>query len=258
MSPRDINPEELLSAYADGDLTVDEQRAVEAYLSRDPAARDELERFRDTLREVKSLSPSVRDEPSWDDIAAAISREVDAVEAERANTWPRRLWSWVKRPRVVAGFGMAAVAAAAIAVFVLRSGSGDTQSTQSPPPDQIAAIELDPDFAKSLIPADGNRPEQVAELDDLDEAELDALLVGLSLDGDDESQDDVLGDLLGADDDILSPQARDEWTGGDSEIEYATGLGVDMFEEVNYDWLDDLDEDALDALDRYLSSIQAG
>lgn len=258
MTRRDIdNPEQLLSAYADDGLTADEQRAVDAYLDGNPAERAELEHLRDTLREVKALSPSVRDEPAWGAMTAAISREIDIVEAERDNTLGNRFWRWFRRPGVIAGFGTAAVAAGAIAFFVMRDGgAADTQPTG----DQIASIDTEP--TRSLIrPAPGpdiaSDLDTTTDLDDMDEDELDAMLASFTLEGDDDNGDDVFGDLL-IDDDLLSDDALVEWTAEDEGPSYTSGLGVDMFDEPEYDWLDELDEDQIDALDRYLDSIQAG
>ena len=84
---------ELLTAYVDGitELPPDERHAVEAWLARDPVAREEAGAVKTVLGRVRALPPGDGDEPDW----AAMERSIrQAVDAERTRPWWRS-WRWL-------------------------------------------------------------------------------------------------------------------------------------------------------------------
>lgn len=88
-------PDELLMAYADGELTPPEAKALDALLSQDPALRDRLTPFIETRIRLSTAFEHKLHEPVPDRLIAAIAR---AAVAEQAR---RRAPSFVERAREV-------------------------------------------------------------------------------------------------------------------------------------------------------------
>jgi anti-sigma factor RsiW len=107
VSPESL-PEDLLSAYLDGECTADERDAVAARLETDPHWRAIYAEIREARDAVRSLPPRVPP-------AGFVERLLDAPEPETATR--RR----ARRPRIVAGV---AAAAAVVVGFALASPSG--------------------------------------------------------------------------------------------------------------------------------------
>ncbi|WP_072390080.1 hypothetical protein [Hyphomicrobium sp. CS1GBMeth3] len=79
-------PDELLMAYADGELTADEAKAVEQVLAQDPVLRARLEPFVETRMRLAYVFEHTLHEPVPDRLIAAIAR-ASTVPAE---SQPRR------------------------------------------------------------------------------------------------------------------------------------------------------------------------
>ncbi len=129
---RDGEVDELLSAYAVGGLTPGEAARVEAYLSRHPEARDELDEIARTLAAVRAAEPRPHGEPDWDAMARDIQR-VCSDEPAAPRWW--QFWrQWWRRPVVLAAAG-----AVAVALVVVAVSRGDDAT-----PDQERTAAVDP------------------------------------------------------------------------------------------------------------------
>ncbi len=183
------------------------------------------------LSEIKQLQREHRraHEPNWDAMAAAISAECDAVEHQRQTSWITRLFSW--RPLY---YGAAAVAVMALVLVGVSSqmarGSLNTADL---------SITL-PAPKHDVPPATPTTPLlRTAELSELDDAELDRLSDGLRSVFEAEDAD-WLGGADSASADLIAPD--------DS-----------VLPEPNYEqFVDDLTEDQLDAVDSFLDSVKTG
>jgi len=76
-------PDELLMAYADGELTPPEAKALDALLSQDSALRDRLTPFIETRIRLSTVFEHTLHEPVPDRLIAAISRAAIAEQARR-------------------------------------------------------------------------------------------------------------------------------------------------------------------------------
>jgi hypothetical protein len=213
--------DQLLAAYASGAALSDEERtAVEAFLEQSPAARDDVTAIGGLLDELRAAQP----EPP-----AAREAVVRAVRIACAAPAPARgPLGWLRRRWTIAvPAGLAAAAAAVLAVQLASRSSALEPAPPAPPPAPIAVPEAPP--ADDGVYLDG----EAIVLGDLDDAETAAI---------DDALDDALIDLgdTGADAD-----------GGDE-------LGLDpgalgLLPADSLDWVDQLDDAAIDALDRWLA-----
>ncbi len=74
-------PDEMLMAYADGELTPEESHALENLLGQDPALRARLEPFVETRTRLASVFEASLHEPVPDRLIAAIARSRPATKA---------------------------------------------------------------------------------------------------------------------------------------------------------------------------------
>jgi hypothetical protein len=123
---------EWLGAYALGHLPEDERVALEAHLEGCPDCRAEAEALGSVAKLLPHADPS-RFETAPVPPPALAGRVAAAVGAERRKAWLRRL-----RFRLTLTGATAAVAAVALAIFVLPGGS------QSGPAEQVSFGSLPP------------------------------------------------------------------------------------------------------------------
>lgn len=221
MKPGKRDRDQLLALYAAGGLEPVEAEEVEALLAGDASATAELESIRGLLDDVREVAPKPDGEPDWQAISASIR---EACDAPGFGTRIRR--------RVSAKFALpglvAAAAAVAIVIGVTRSGDPAARTARidgGPPAPELAEsppIEIDIDIDVDL--ADG-RP---AELEELSDDELAAL-------------DESLGDI--------EPMLATD----DSDSEPAQDDSLEVFDEPEYDWVDDLSEEQLERVAAYLA-----
>ena len=107
----DVKMEENLTAYLDGELSVEDKAAVEAALAKDPALRATLESLKGALAAVKALP-----EPA----ASLGLRRAVLAQVEGPQTFGERLKAFFTLPRLAPIAGVAA--AAALAVVVAQRG----------------------------------------------------------------------------------------------------------------------------------------
>jgi len=171
-------------------------------------------------------------EPDWSAMSRAISDECDAIEERGNRSWLTLLFGW--RPL---HYGVA-VAAAALLIFV---GVSQLSGNSSMAGDRLAKV-INPNTAvtvKSAKTADLERFPRTEEVGDLDPSELDELSARLQNAFSEEdaewlgSTDPASGELLAPDDSLLP--------------------------EPNYEqFVDDLDDEQVDAVHDYLASVKAG
>jgi len=177
-----IDPRELLAAYATGDVSEDERRAVDAYLEQSAEARAELEEVRATVARIAAAEPRPSREPDWERLTADIMTPLAAGPVKRP------FW----RPNAVRMAAAAALAAAVIALVwlrreapaptVARTPEGEIETTLmpdhswlEPAPAQLAQVsddDMTEDWLEETPTNDDNDP---LELDELDLEELRAV-----------------------------------------------------------------------------------
>ena len=108
--------DELLMAYADGELDPERAAAVEARIAADQAARDKVHRFRETAALVRAAFARDLDEVVPPSMEAAIRRAADTAA-------PSRILPFRPRPRV-AGIARFALPLAASLALVVGLGGG--------------------------------------------------------------------------------------------------------------------------------------
>jgi len=245
---RNPTPEELLAAYAAGELDGDEAAAVEERLAADPTARAEMESAREAITATRRAQPRPEIEPAWDEMAREIAAECDRAQAERARPGLlETLLDRIRAPRYAAA-AVCVATAALLVVLALRDREAAT-----PHPDRAPV-----DVAKKT-PTTDQRPLpdlRASEIEELDESELEALLADLT--------GQAVEEIEPAER-LLPAELVAEWAGvaaddpDQGELGYATGFGLDVFAEPNYEtWLEDLAEAEIDALAEYLDEVQAG
>lgn len=129
-------PDEMLMAYADGELSPEESKALEAMLSHDAQLRARLEPFVETRTRLSSAFEHALHEPVPDRLIAAIART--PVQAQRS---PAAAPSWAERFRAALdameaalfpnGFN-AALAVSAVALVAVGAGAGWLAGHQAP------------------------------------------------------------------------------------------------------------------------------
>lgn len=218
-SPR---PEELLAAYADGGLDPAECAKVERYLADEPLAQRELEEIRSVLSQVRETAPEAAAEPNW----AQMSTRIHAMcnELEDGRKLGHTLLDWLRRlfePRY--RVGLAAVAVIAVLAFVIVR---NLDHERAPLAQEHGATV--PQFPQPVDEKADRVPPVEDSLDEMDMDDIDTEL--------DELEDEV-----------------------EESIEYATGFGLDMFAEPDYEsWVDALSEEALGELDEVLRQGDRG
>jgi len=272
--------DELLSAYAVGGLAPAEAARVEAYVASHPEARDELDEIARTLAAVRAAEPRPHGEPDWDAMAREIQRA--CTDEPGARWW--QLWRrpWARRPVVLAAAGAVAVALAFVVLSRGEHATPDAKRTAAVDPrgraapaggghDGGARVESaagDADSADDGSSDDrGDDPaDEVAVADpdlrapvlgDLSSDELDRL--EHTLDGEAAPEDAFVADLLAAGriDGFPDPTDRREIDEDDDE-----SPSIDPFQAPDYvpiDQLaDELPDEAIEAIDRFLAEVQAG
>lgn len=165
--------------------------------------------------------PEEAGEPDW----AALERDIGkAVDAEAVRPRP---WAWLSRWwRPALGLGL--VAAAAAIVIVAR------REPASEPPQARAT----PDASVPIVAPEEPRLEPEVPVD----------TIGLGAEGEidpDELDEEML-------DDVLAELDSEAWTDDAPQIE--EGLVPDL----GLAWVDDLDDDELEAVDRWLAVLDEG
>jgi len=242
---------ELLAAHASGGLDAAEAARVEQHVAAHPEARAELEEIERTLAEVRAAAPRPSGEPDWDAMAREVRRACDDQPAARRSWW---------RPALAAG--LAGAAAIALLFSVTRDevpGSDAEHGPRAAAPEpalqpRVDAVE-DPGQDPDDAPADLRAP----VLADLSGDELEQLEI--ALDDRDEPGDAFVADLLRADP-VASPVAAMEPDDGREPADDDEAPGIDPFQPPDYlpidEMADQLPDDAIEAIDRYLAEVQAG
>jgi anti-sigma factor RsiW len=183
VSTHNIDPSELLAAYADDGLEGEELEAVEAYLAEHPEAQVEVEGFRALIGAGRDLAKSVP-KPDFEAMRANIVKTTKAPD-----TRPRVPSYWFARP-AVAGFMVAA--AALLFVLVWRGGNATNDPVNDPGTQPIAKTSADASVTahEPVTPPSIEDDEAVliAELGDTDPLDEMAEL------GFEDELDDVVGD----------------------------------------------------------------
>jgi|GEM_PF-5845056 len=179
----------------------------------------------DALHEIEHARRS-QAEPDWDAIAAAIRRECDQISARRDRSVWARLFGG-RRGLVAAA---AVVAAVAIGLVVTRPQPALPLTSMTPAGDMQQPAAMAPAPTSDL---------RAAEVNDLDDREMDELAHRL--------------------DSLLGEQGAGWWAGGDSAVDDLLATPGSVWPEPNYEqFVDDLSDDQIDALDDYLDSVQTG
>ncbi|HET9620606.1 MAG TPA: hypothetical protein VFP84_04495 [Kofleriaceae bacterium] len=130
--PSEIDPAELLTAYADGiaEITPEDRRRVDAALAAAPGLRDEHAAIAGVLDQLRAL-PGEGGEPDW----AAMERSIRAaVGAEVPRPWWRR-WQWL---------APATTLVTAMAVLVVVMWTRELATVARPRPVAPAPSKLEP------------------------------------------------------------------------------------------------------------------
>jgi hypothetical protein len=271
--------DELLSAYAAGGLAPAEAARVEAYLADHPEARDELDEIARTLAAVRAAEPRPHGEPDWDAMAREIQRAcIDEPGAPWWQIWRRR---WSRRPAVLAAAGAVAVALAFVVLSrgddaapdAGRSAAVDPRGRAAPAGGghedgaRVESAAGDADAADGGAATSDDPTEEVAVADpdlrapvlgDLSSDELDRLED--ALDGEAAPEDAFVADLLAAGriDGFQDATDRREIDDADDD----ESPSIDPFRAPDYlpiDQLaDELPDEAIEAIDRFLAEVQAG
>ena len=280
-------PADLLAAHAAGGLDPEEAARVQEYVAAHPAARAELDEIARTLAEVRAAEPRLASaEPDWD----AMAREIRLACGDEPDGPPPgwRFWRWrATRPAALAAVGGLAIAVAIVALARSHEGTmapeGDEAATARARADASgAATEVSPDRGDRGDGGDGSDRDDGGDhaddgapgadaLADLSGDELDRL--ERSLDHD-EPEDAFVADLLAAgradpgsaDVAELDPAMAERAAGADpagapSDAD-SDEPAIDAFEppdDLPIDELaDQLPDDAIDAIDRFLAEVHAG
>jgi hypothetical protein len=166
--------------------------------------------------------PGTRVEPDW----AALERDIGkAVDAEAARP---RAWAWLTRWwRPALGIGLVA-AAAAIVIVARREPASEAPRAER---------AIDAGAPVPIVVPDEPRP--VVEPVDT---------IGLGAEGEiepDELDEDVL-------DDVLAELDTEAWTDDTPQPE------VGLVPDLGLEWVDDLDDDELEAVDQWLAVLDEG
>jgi hypothetical protein len=262
--PSDRRAAELLAAHAAGGLTPAETAEVEAYLATHPDARAELDQIGRLLDDVRAAQPRDREsEPDWNAMAREIGAACDAAP-------PARSWWWRRLPARPVALATGGALAVVVAIAVLSRGdqatrpAAETAATTAPPreaapPDQAVETEADADMDAEL--AELRDP----VLGDLSGEELERLERDLDREAADE--DAFVGELLAAGLPEPAPESTDEVaerTGrAESDLAFDDDApAIDPFQPPDYlpidEMADELPDEAIEAIDRFLAEAHAG
>ncbi|HWM88180.1 MAG TPA: hypothetical protein VNO33_20140, partial [Kofleriaceae bacterium] len=206
---------------------------------------EEIER---TLAEVRAAAPRPSGEPDWDAMAREIRRACDDQPVARRSWW---------RPALAAS--LAGAAAIAILIGVTRDEAPGSRTEQAPRATAPVPVQPRVDAVEDPVEdpdADELRAPVLADLsgDELEQLEI-------ALDDRDEPGDAFVADLLRADP-VASPVAAMEPDDGREPADDDEAPGIDPFQPPDYlpidEMADQLPDDAIEAIDRYLAEVQAG
>jgi len=256
----DLVPEDLLAAYASGELDDDERQQVEQLLADNASARADLEDIQTLLDSVRAAKPTGSEEPAWDLMADDIRLHIDA-DNEGLIYAIRRLF---RRPVVL---GFAASACAALVVFFVLASERQHSADKPEIVGQIPSATTDAGVLEPALEAASDL--RTANLDDLDDDEIDRLyesfaaLADMASDEGDEELDDELDTIESDLYELLSEDWEETALIADSGRfdPFDANTDVDdegLFDEESLFWLDDLDDSELDAIDAYLTEVEAG
>jgi hypothetical protein len=174
---------------------------------------------RELVGKLRALPEEGR-EPDW----AALERDIaKAVDAEAAR--PRR-WAWLARWwRPALGIGLVAAAAAIVIVAKREPASEPAPRAQAPDAGVPAPVLVPDEPAPEPVEAIGLGAEGEIDPDELDEEVLD---------------------------DVLAELDTEAWT--DDAPQPEDGLVPDL----GLEWVDELDEDELEAVDQWLAVLDEG
>ena len=237
----DPAPRELLAAYAAGGLDGPEADGVEDLLEREPGARQELESLRETIAHVRAAQPTP-EEPDWhamtQDILAECSASSSRSRPPLQDLCRSHLGGLVQRllrpPSVLAG--------ATVAITVLLA-IWWWPADRPPPTRPVGSVAIAPEHDEPAIDL------RAAELDDLDESELEVLLDELTPKAFDQGP-------LHNETTLLPQEMATEWTGHEQMDETLYGTAFEIgFAEPNYEsWLDGVEGAEIEALLSYLET----
>lgn len=154
----------LLGAYALDAVDVDERRAIEEYISRDPRASAEVREHRE-VASMLAWSGSAAPEGLWDRIASSIEESPPVPSGELAqvlsmdhdSTRPRRSMR-ARAARAVGAWSVAAAAAAAIAVVAVKVADDGPVTPESALEQQVDDAFRDPGSTVVTLMSDGSGP----------------------------------------------------------------------------------------------------
>jgi anti-sigma factor RsiW len=238
---------DLLAAYADGGLSGAERARVESLLETDAGARAELAALRQVINATRAAQPRPSAEPAWDEMAAAIRAACERQAPTRSPGLTARIGAWARRllrPRFAAPV---VAVAAAVVLFAVWSGSSDRDPARRDAP--TVAQQPAPTTPDDTVPGVMLR---ASEVEDLDSAELDALLATLgpaSMDPDDDEAAREAVDDVTLPDDVVA-----EWVLAEA-APVSEPAETDLFGVPDYGTLlDELSEEEIDALDAFLAA----
>ena len=167
--------------------------------------------------------PDEDGQPDW----AALERDIGkAVDAEAVRPRP---WAWLSRWwRPALGLGLVAAAAAIVIVAKREPASEPERRAERAPDASVPIVEPDPPLAP--------------------EAPVDT--IGLGAEGEIDPAE-IDEELL---DDVLAELDTEGWTDDGPQPHPDEGLVPDL----GLDWVDDLDDDELDAVDQWLAVLDEG
>ena len=135
--------DEILMAYADGELSPGEAEALEELLNRDATLRMRLAPFVVTRREIANTFEPTLEEPVPEHLVAAVLRAPVPARASKASTPARE--SWIDRTLAAIGatlfpHGASLATAASVAVLFTAGALGGWLATRSAPPQEAGLI----------------------------------------------------------------------------------------------------------------------
>lgn len=140
--------DEILMAYADGELTPEERQALERLLRQDPVLRGRLEPYIETRTRLASAFEHALREPVPERLIAAIERARPSPRAIRTDaSLGARLRSMIDAAvsrLAPGGYGMTPALAASVAALLVGAGTvgwiAGRATTPSSPPQEVALI----------------------------------------------------------------------------------------------------------------------
>ena len=177
MTTRKPTPEQLLAAYASGDVTDEQRQQVEQYLRDNPTAQAELTQLRNLVSQLHDNAAQQR-EPNWNHMRQGIADAIADRASQSEIPWWKRWWPSV---------AVATAVAAAVVVFGLWPPSD--------PPQVITTTTTDAQPSSVAVTNDSTDPN-----------ELIAVLTEAALEDQTETGDELLED----DDELLDAESDHE------------------------------------------------